>query len=129
MDRFLREYNGHIFEDNGCVCSKDFKSFANKFKNFLKRTLPGCEIIGHRCNHYDFSGFLKHGDNFIYYSYSWDRRSPVDIYNSYNCLHSILIRFASSEKDYRGEHNNFTSFVEFPNTVAKMFLQRCPVAY
>lgn len=124
MDKFLKEYNGYIFEDNGCVCSDDFKSFARKFKNFLKRTPPGCEIINHHCNHYDFSGFLKNSGNYIYYSYSRDRFSPVDIYNRYNCSQSVLIRFASSEKDYRGEHNNFTSFASLPYDVMEMFERR-----
>ena len=123
MDKFLKEYSGHTFEDWGAYCSDDFKSIARKFKNFIKRVLPECEIIGHSCNHYYFGGFLKNNGVFIYYSYSWNRISPLNIHNrSYS--DGILIRYAEHEKDFRGEHNNFTSFAGFARDVKEMFERR-----
>lgn len=127
MDKFLREYNGHVFEDYHTSCSDDFKSFAKKFKNYLKRNLPDCEITGHGCNHYDLSGFLKKDGMYIYYSYSWDRFSPVDVNEDCNCMQSVLVRYAANEKDYHGEFNQFTSLTKIPEKINEMFERRMTI--
>ena len=128
MDKFLREYHGHRFEDEGAYCSKDFKSFATKFKNYLKRTLPAdCEVVRHNCGHYYLSGFIRRGNAYIYYSYSWDRINPVDIRRD-DCFGGVLVRHAASDADYRGEHNNFTSIEELPRKLGDMFSRRFAAA-
>ena len=118
MDKFLKEYDGHRFEDWGTTCSTDFKSFCRKFKNYLKRNLPGCEVIGFKANHYDTSGFIKKGEHFVYVSYSWNRFSPVDI--NEDGTRGVLYRVAHSEKDYRGELNHFVSLKEIPEAIKEM---------
>ena len=121
-DRFLKEYNGHIFEDWGAYCSKDFKSFARKFKNYLKRNLPGDEIIvKHGCGHYDLHGFVKHGNDCIYYNYNWDRYNPVDVHEDANLHKAVLVRYAKDENDYHGSKNEFCSIEQLPEYIAKMF--------
>lgn len=128
MDKFLKEYHSHRFEDWGAYCSKDFKAFATKLKNYLERTLPGdCEIVKHRCGHYDLSGFIKHEDEYIYYSYSWDRFNPVDIWED-SCPRGVLVRHAASDRDYRGERNEFTSLEGLPEKIVEMFVRRCAAA-
>ena len=125
MDKFLAKYQGHTFEDWGSICSDDFKKFVRDFKSYLKRNLPGdCELIGFKPNHYDTSGFVKHGSEYIYVSYSWDRYSPVDIIRT-DPMMGVLIRYAKDERDYRGERNNFTSLMEAPDDIVKMFVRRC----
>lgn len=125
MDKFLKEYNGHRFEDWGCHCSNDYKSFVRKFKAYLKRNLPSdCELIGFKPNHYDHSGFIKHGDEYIYVSWSWDRYSPVDI-DVEGAHKGVLCRFAKNDKDFRGETNQFTSLRKLPDYLVDMFVGRC----
>lgn len=125
MDRFLSKYQGHKFDDWGISCSDDFKTFVKDLRSYLKRTLPGdCELIGFKPNHYDTSGFVKHGDEYIYVSYSWNRFSPVDITRR-DPMQGVLVRFAKDEKDFRGETNNFTSLKELSDCIVDMFIRRC----
>ena len=124
MDAFLKTYQDHQFDDWGSVCSDDFKNFSRKFKNYLVRNLPaGCEVLKHRCNHYDLSGFVKHHGNYIYYRYSWNRFSPVDIYAD-GCRDGVLIRFAADDNDWRGEYNRFTSLMDMPDAIEEMLIER-----
>ena len=123
MDNFLRTYNGHLFQDDGIYCSRDFKSFSLKAKNYLKRNLPAdCEIINHRCGHYDFSGFVKKGDKHVYYSYGWNRHDRLNTKSeSIFGGGAVLVRTAKDSRDFRGGTNNFTSFEGWPGLV-KRFL-------
>ena len=121
-DNFLADYNGHIFLDERTSCSKDFKSFAAKFKNFLKRNIPeGYSIVNHRCGHYDLSGFVKSPDGkCVYYSYAWDRFSPLNVYTDRSAMHGVLYRKAKDEKDFRGEINNFAAIADLPGSIVKL---------
>lgn len=124
MDKFLKEYENYKFEYLITVCSDDFKSFTRKFKGFLKRNLPGdCELIGFKPNHYDFSGFVKHGNEYIYVRYSWNRLHPLSITRD-DTLGGVLVRFAKNEKDYKGENNRFTCFKDLPDFLVNMFVER-----
>lgn len=122
MNKFIKTWNGKTIEDCGCVCSDEFKSFTRQFKNALKRTFPDCEIIGFKPNHYDFSGFLKKGNKYIYISYNEPREQILDMARS-DCANGILYRTAKNEKDYRGGANNFCSFFELKNAVNHMFCE------
>ena len=116
IDNFLKEYNGHRFADDGAYCSADFKSFSRKFKNYLKRNLPdGCRIINHNCGHYYVSGFIKKEEQYVYYSYSWDRFNSFDIKKE-----CVLIRAAKNEKDYTGGINHYTSISALPKYIQNM---------
>lgn len=120
MNKFIKAWNGTKIDDWGCTCSDEFKSFTRQFKNALKRTFPDYEIIGFKPNHYDFSGFLKKDDKYVYISYSEPREQTLDMSNS-DCLNGILYRTAQHEKDYTGGHNHFCSFFELKDSVNEMF--------
>ena len=119
-DKFLQEYDGHIFADCGVICSEDYKTFAKAFKAYLKRKLPkDCELIGFKANHYDHSGFVKYGNDCVYVSYSWDRFSPVNIYEA-GARNGVLVRRAKDERDFTGETNRFTSLSNLPTFIEDM---------
>lgn len=118
MDKFLKEYDGYVFEDRGSQCSDDFKSFARKFKGFLKRNLPSCcKIVDHHCGHYDLGGFVERDGKYAYYHWSWDRFSPVNVSEGHNFRTAVLYRTAENEKDFRGGHNQFCSLEQFPGKI------------
>ena len=120
-DRFLKEYHGHTFQDDGCYLSEDFKSFARKFKNYLNRNLPdGCEILKHKVGHYDLSGFVRLGEKCAYYSYSWNRFSPVDVREGSSPMKAVLYRTADGPSDYRGGNNRFASIEDVPEAIASI---------
>ena len=124
MDKFLKEYDGHRFEDCGCYCSDDFKSFARKFKNYLKRSLPKeAEIVGHSCNHYDLSGFIRLKEKYVYYSYTWNRCTPVKVHADHYLNDGVLLRLAESDHDYIGKTNHFVSIADLPS-MAEELLRR-----
>ena len=115
MDKFLKEFDGHIFVDEGAYCSNDFKTFARKFKNYLKRTLPAnFEIVDHYCGHYYLCGFVKNGNNYAYYSWTWNRYSPV------RPSQSILVRTAKNERDFTGGFNQYTELENLPQAIVKI---------
>ena len=62
----FKAWDKRPIEDWGTYMSDEAKSFVRAFKNYLKRSLPGCELIGFKPNHYDTSGFVKRGDKYIY---------------------------------------------------------------
>ena len=120
MSNFIN-YDGHRIEDWGPVCSDDFKAFSRAFKSYLKEN--GINVIRHNCNHYDFSGFAKEGETYVYYSWAWDRYHPVEVHSD-SILQSLLVRFAASETDYKGENNRFCALAEAPKRIKQMFEAR-----
>ena len=119
-DSFLARYNGHRFVDAGAYCSDDFKAFARAFKSYLKRNLPeGCEVVEHRCGHYDVSGFVTRDGKYVYYSWSWNRCTPLDV-NAGGCHDGVLFRTAKSEKDFKGGWNHFCPMTEIPERIGQM---------
>ena len=126
MEKFLKTWHGHTFVDEGPVCSEDFKKYARQFKAYLKKTLPdGYEIVSHRCNHYDLSGFVKDSSSgkYVYYAYSWNRFSPVDVYDAHSYKDAVLIRTAKSSMDYSGGFNHFSSIAELPANIKSLLTQ------
>ena len=75
--------------------------FSREFKKFLK---PYCkEILIHKTNHFDISGFFKLNNEEIYYFSISDLRWSKD---------KMLIRTAKDFKDYTGGSNNFIALNE-----------------
>ena len=121
MDKFLKEYKWHRFEDAGSVCSNDFKSFARKFKGYLQRNLPSCySIKGHRCGHYDLSGFVERNGKYAYYSWSWNRYSDLDTREGTNPQMAVLYRTATDDKDFHGGFNHFCSIESLPEKILEV---------
>lgn len=72
------------------------KLFKGEFKKLLK---PYCkEILIHKPNHFDISGFFKLNNEEIYYFSISDLRCSKD---------NMLIRTAKDFKDYTGGSNDF----------------------
>lgn len=125
MDKFLKKYNGHLFEDEHSVCSRDFKRFAAGFKEYLKRNLPSSfSIKEHSCGHYDLSGFVEAGGKYVYYSWSWDRFSPLDVKECCGCRRGLLYRTAMNTADYTGGYNNFCSLEEAPEKIGRLIVSQ-----
>jgi len=122
---FLKEYNGHVFQDDGPYCSKDFKSFARKFKNYLAKNLPeDCQIIDHKCGHYDLYGFVGSDDGkYIYYRWSWNRFSAVDVEDGRTMANAVLYRTAKGPKDYTGGRNQYCSIKKLPESIVDLLKQ------
>ena len=124
MDKFLKDYDGHMFEDEGGCCSKDFKSFAAKLKNYLKRNLPeSYAVVKHTCGHYFVTGFVKNASGeACYYSFAWNRFSPLDV-NADQCLRGgAMCRKALDTSDCsgRGGNNQWTSIAKLPEMIAAL---------
>jgi len=79
--------------------TEQYKSFHRLFsKEFKKILSPYCKnILIHKTNHFDISGFFELNNNEIFYFSISDLRWSKD---------SMLIRTATDFKDYTGGSNN-----------------------
>ena len=97
---------------SGSSTGDDFKIFVRLFRNYIKKQLPmGATLVNFSPNHYDLGGFIKKNNKFVYFSISDVRYFP-DAW-----CEDILIRTATSEKDYTGGSNNYTTLQGFKNNV------------
>lgn len=92
-------------EDTGCYTSDDFKSFARVFKNRFGKEIKKVGGTNHEqsTGHYDLSGFFDVEGQSYYYSISDVRYFKVD---------EILLRTATSHKDYTGGMNHYVKLGE-----------------
>ena len=100
----LKKYLNYEFS-TGCYTGEDYKSFQRKYINYLKSIAKenGWELVNVGKNHYQFSAFFKYQDKYVYLSISDVRFWQNEWYKH------ILVRTASSEKDYRGGGNCYAS--------------------
>ena len=120
MKNVYEKYQGKSIEDTGSTVSKDFKQFCSYFKRRLKVNAEerGMELVNFSQGHYDFSGMLKKGDKYAYFSYNLQRdywssvTKPID-FNKSGCSEGFLLRKAAHDKDYKGGLNNFCSLDKF----------------
>lgn len=115
----LRKYLGYEFS-TGSYTGEDYKTFQTKYINYLRKFCRenGWELVNVGRNHYEFSGFIRDGENkFVYLSISDVRFFPNEWYND------LLIRRADSERDYHGYGNNRTSLEDLQENVERLF--RC----
>lgn len=100
---------------SGSTTGDDFKVFARLFRNYIKKQLPmGSELVDFSRGHYDLSGFIRKNDKFVYFSISDVRYFP----NAW--CEEILIRTATSAKDYTGGSNNYTTLQKFRENVHEL---------
>ena len=106
MEKFKEKWNRQTVEDMGCVMSPSAKVFVSDFRRALKRSLAGTdiEIVSIKSGHYDFSGFVKKGDKYIYLSFSIPRHGMIIAFSQ-----RILYRAAKNAQDFRGGNNHFCS--------------------
>lgn len=101
----MKRYLVKGIDDYGCTTSPDYRTFERKYKNYIKKVASenGGELVKFNPNHYEFSCFVKRNDKYVYISISDVRYFRNSWYNN------ILIRTATSDKDYKGGTNDYTS--------------------
>ena len=113
----LKKYLNHEFSTSSYT-EEDYKSFQRKYINYLRTlcTENGWDLIVSSKGHYWFSIFIRNkAGKHLYLSISDVRFWKNEWFNR------ILIRNAESEKDYHGEHNNYTSLPNLPKTAQLLF--------
>lgn len=123
LAKFISDYSNYHFESSTGK-TKEFSSFATKFKNVIKSILeeanPNCEAILDSFNvgHFYVSGFIKNQANnkFVYFSISDVRCSNV----RHDVLDRILVRTAEHNKDFRGGNNGYTELENFKFAVERL---------
>ncbi|MBO4542239.1 MAG: hypothetical protein J5725_03550 [Bacteroidales bacterium] len=116
IPKSLREYVNYVFV-YGEVTPKEYKSFARKYRNVLKKMLPnGWEIVEFGGNWFTMSGVIKTDDDrFIFVSIP-DVRYSVNAW-----IDDILIRTMKNDHDWTGGMNHYTSLFEFSEDVQKLY--------
>lgn len=132
MKKFIKIWDKHRIEDNGCVMSDEAKQFYKEFKAYIKSCVPaGTTLVGFKPNHYDFSGFICYNDDtYIYVSHSLDRFNNEVRCDARDAMYGVLIRSAENVKDYHGGPNHFTSIYELEEDLERLhqFILRKKVA-
>ena len=113
----LTPYRNHSIEDWGGVISDDFKSFARKWRNFVKRMCKenNWELCWFNVGHYYCSWMVKDGEKIVYCSFGDVR------YFSKEWHTSILYRTAKHERDYTGGSNWYSDLMNLEMNIRKMF--------
>jgi hypothetical protein len=104
----------HWLFTSGPSTGQDFKRFSRLFRNWLKKQLSviGLQIINFSSDHYDLSGFVTNGQDYVYFSVGDVRFNTMGKW-----YESILVRTAKHEKDYTGGSNNFCSLESLKDTI------------
>ena len=106
MKKLYKEYDGILMESSAYE-TEEFKSFARKAKNRLKKEVQsaGLELADWTKGHFEVSGFIfnPNTSKYAYFSIG-DMR--------WNCmgkkpLDTCLVRTAKDIRDYHGGSNNF----------------------
>ena len=109
LAKFVSDYANYQFESS-IDETKEFKSFATKFKNVIKSILEETNsnfiLDSFNVGHFYVSGFIKNQDNnkFVYFSIFDVRCSNVRC----DVLDQILVRTAENNKDFTGGNNCYT---------------------
>lgn len=83
----------------------EFKSFAVKFQNAIKKELPeGASLVNYNRGHFYVYGFIKLANEKLFYFSLSDVRFFTDS--------KLLLRTAKHEKDYTGGTNNYVELKE-----------------
>lgn len=112
---FINKWNGRTLQDDGSRVSKEFHSFQIAFFNAMKKIAQslGAEMVKHSYGHYDMDGFIKRGQNCVYFSYSngigEGGRTHVVLKGSGSWYSPLLLRTAKDERDFHGGRNNYES--------------------
>ena len=112
----LEGFNNWEFS-SGTVTVIDFKVFARIIKSVIVKQLPeGIDLVDFYTEHYDLGGFVQRGKKYAYFSISDVRFFPGDWYKN------ILIRTATSNKDYTGGANHYTTLDTFGRDIESLLL-------
>lgn len=123
LAKFVSDYSNYRFESSTGK-TKEFTSFATKFKNVIKSILeetnPNCKAVldSYNVGHFYVSGFIKNQANnkFVYFSIFDVRCSNV----RNDVLDCILLRTAENNIDFQGGNNNYTELENFKFVVERL---------
>ena len=123
LAKFVSDYSNYRFKSSTGK-TKEFSSFATKFKNVIKSILeeinPNCKAVLDSFNvgHFYVSGFIKNQENnkFVYFSIFDVRCSNV----RHDVLDRILVRTAEHNKDFRGGNNGYAELENFKFAVERL---------
>lgn len=107
VEKLIKKYYNHTFDDMGCYTSDDYKSFERKYRNVLKEIGEeiGLDLHNFNGNHYEFSAVMKSKTDEKYYYISI---SDTRYWENEWC-DSILYRTMEHDKDYRGGSNHYSN--------------------
>ena len=114
LAKFVSDYSNYQFESS-TEKTKEFTSFATKFKNVIKSILeetnPNFILDNFSVGHFYVAGFIKNQENnkFVYFSIFDVRCHNV----RHDVLDRILVRIAQHNKDFTGGTNNFVELENF----------------
>lgn len=117
IPKTLRPYYGYRFSSGGTT-GEDFRVFAVKFKNVIKKLLPdGYNIKQVNYNHYEMSIVVTNPCAKLIYVRISDVRFWQDAW-----LTDILIRGMADENDWSGRHfsNKITDLFTFTEDIQKI---------
>jgi hypothetical protein len=98
---------------SGGTTGEDFKIFARKFRNHIKKIMPNATVTVNP-NHYYVYGFIEQNSKFVYFSISDVRFFPKQWFNN------VLIRTAKNASDYTGGSNGYTTLENFAENVNRL---------
>lgn len=124
VQKFIKDNNGRVIEDDITVTSKDFKSYCRSLKTALNKEAKekGFDYVTLCPSHYDYSGFFKFGERYVYYSSSverYDKPTYLDREDNFGSGR-VLYRTARSEKDFTGGHNNYCHLGELIDNALRL---------
>ena len=113
----LTPYLHQSIEDWGGVVSEDFKTFAKKWKNFVRKmcSMNEWKLCWFNTGHYYCSWMIQNGERYIYCSFSDVRYFNNEWYKM------ILYRTAKHDRDYTGGTNNYTSLESLETSIKRLF--------
>lgn len=94
---------------------KNFLKFKRDFKKNIMKQLGEGYSIEMSDNKYDFHGFIKYEDSYMYFSIDDVR------YGDNAWYHCILIRSAKHNKDYIGGSNSYVHLDDFGREIKRYF--------
>lgn len=95
---------------------EDFVAFVKDIKKFIKKRVGrNYKFTGFKPNHFTTSGFITNiiTGKIVYLSFS-------DVRFEKDWITNILIRKASSTKDYTGERNQYSSLLRIDDMIKKL---------
>lgn len=122
---FVKKWNGKGIQDDGSVVSREFRTFARDFRSMVKTVAEelGATLISFSAGHYDMYGFVEKGEKYLYFSFSVPRGEfPMNLREP-QFMGEVLVRTASSPKDYTGGRNNFCPMVEIKGLMERLFVR------
>lgn len=113
----VKNWKNTSFESD-CYRTPEYIAFEKECKKEVKNICKKleAELVSFSPSHFEWSAFVKRGNQHIYISLS-----DVRFWNWYD---DVLIRYATHEKDFRGEANQQTSWDKLETKLMNMFSQR-----